>query len=382
MDNNVSYQELLKKHGSKRAAARAIGIPESTFRLRLKKEEQAQAFNKLGLKIVDAEAAVMDGLDVKGTSRYYKLEDGGVWIKTDKEKQSLLSAVEALIDESKSDLPEIKDLSPPENYNKDLACVIPIADAHVGMLSWGEETGDDFDLNIAKRNICGAFKYLIDQGPQCSVCVIANLGDYFHYSGMESKTDRSGHILDADSRAQKMVKVGIAALRFCIEYAAAKHDKIVVINSSGNHDGLLGHTLNILMANIYENHERIEVNDKPTSRHYYDFGKNLFGFVHGHQTKDKDLPGVMATEHPVLWGKTKHRTWYRGHHHYDSRVEYLGCFVEQVRTLSAGDAYAVGGGYLSGRDLKQIVYHREYGEQSRIICGIDLLKSLQSESLV
>ena len=48
--------------------------------------------------------------------------------------------------------------------------------------------------------------------------------------------------------------------------------------------------------------------------------------------------------------------------------------VEQVRTLAANDAYAAGGGYLSGRDMKLIVMHSEHGEVARTTCGIDMLR--------
>jgi hypothetical protein len=82
----------------------------------------------------------------------------------------------------------------------------------------------------------------------------------------------------------------------------------------------------------------------------------------------------MATEKPEEWGATKHRVFFRGHHHHDNRVEYNGCIVEQMRTLAPGDAYAVGGGYLSGRDMKCIVMHSEFGEQMRLTCGIDVLR--------
>jgi hypothetical protein len=247
------------------------------------------------------------------------------------------------------------------------------------MCSWGEESGTDFNLDIAMRELCGAFKYLIDQGPSCDACVIVNVGDFLHYSKMEATTERSGHVLDASGRAQNMVRVGVSILRFCIEYAAKKHGRVVVINSSGNHDGLLAHTLNIMLANIYENNPQIEVQDQPTSRHYFQHGKVLIGVAHGHQTKDRDLPGIMATERPEQWGQTRYRTWFRGHHHHDTKVEYNGAFVEQVRTLAPNDAYAAAGGYLSGSDLKQIIYHRDYGEQGRTICGIDLLRSILKE---
>jgi len=137
---------------------------------------------------------------------------------------------------------------------------------------------------------------------------------------------------------------------------------------------VLGMAMGVLLANVYENEPRVIVHDAPTLRHYIRHGKTLLGFVHGDKTKDANLPGIMATEKPEDWGKTRHRYFFRGHHHHDSRVEFNGCIVEQVRTLAANDAYAAGGGYLSGRDMKLIVMHSEHGEVGRTTCSIDMLR--------
>jgi len=40
-------------------------------------------------------------------------------------------------------------------------------------------------------------------------------------------------------------------------------------------------------------------------------------------------------------------------------------YVERHETLAAPDAYAAGGGWLSGRSAKVITYSRRYGEVAR-----------------
>ena len=50
------------------------------------------------------------------------------------------------------------------------------------------------------------------------------------------------------------------------------------------------------------------------------------------------------------------------------------CNREQHRTLTAPDAYAARGGWLSGRDAQTITYHAEYGEVSRVRVSADMLK--------
>lgn len=379
MADEQDYIELAEKLGSLRAAAKHLKIPRETFRKRYHRQKETAALSGIGLKVKDAKRAVLEDLEVTGTSRYYSLKDGGVWIKTSKEKQSVAQAMAAIKDGICDDLPKVPDIEAPKNYHTDFATVIPIGDAHIGMFAFGEESGDDFDLEIAVKELCAAFKYLIDQMPSTDKCIIANVGDFLHYHAMEAKTERSGHVLDASGRPQAMVKAGVSVLRYCIEYAAKKHNIVESINVPGNHESLLAHTLNIMLSNIYEGNDRIIIHDEPTSRHYSEFGNNLFGVVHGHQTKDPQLPLLMASEKPEAWGRTKFRTWFRGHHHHDSKVEYNGCFVEQVRTLAASDAYAASGGYLSGRDLKAILYHREFGEVGRTICGIDMLRTVMEK---
>lgn len=373
------YIKLVEQHGSKGAAARSIGLAASTFKDRYKKQQNSKSLNKLGLKIIDAEAAVMDGLSVSGTSRYYKLEDGGVWVKTSKEKEDLIQDLNELSQGLLDEINPIGLIKEPEDYNPNMCSLIPIGDAHIGMYSWADETGEEYNLEIARKRLCAAFDYLINKSPSLEKCIIANVGDFMHYSMMQTKTERSGHILSVSGRPQGMVRVAVSALRYCIETAARKHKTVEVINACGNHDSLLAHTLNVMMDELYKDNPRIKVHAEPTSRHYTSFGKNLFGVVHGHETKDKDLPIIMAQEKPDLWGISKFRYWFRGHHHHDNRVEYSGAIVEQIRAFGAPDDYAIRHGYLSGNDLKQIYYHSEYGEQGRDVCGIDLLKSFCDE---
>jgi hypothetical protein len=265
-----------------------------------------------------------------------------------------------------------------QDFNDDLLTFIPFGDPHFGLHCWGEEVGNDFDLDIARRDLCGAVDYLLSKAPPTRRCIIANLGDFFHADNLSGTTARSGNILDMDTRLPKVIRIGVAAMRRAIETALQRHETVEVVNAIGNHDEVLSLALSIMLSNIYENEPRVIIHSQPTRRHYLMHGKVLIGITHGDKTKDRDLPGLMATERPQEWGATKHRYYYRGHHHHDERMEYNGCIVEQMRTLAPGDAYAVGGGWLAGRDMKMIVHHAEYGEVSRTTCSVDLLRNLQS----
>lgn len=176
-----------------------------------------------------------------------------------------------------------------------------------------------------------------------------------------------------DGRYSKMIRVGVKIIRRMIDSALEHHEKVTVINATGNHDDTGAMFLNIALDNIYENEPRVIVNAKPTPFHYVQFGKTCFGVHHGHSCKMANLPLVMATDEPKMWGDTAHRYWLTGHIHHDSMKEYTGCKVESFRTLAAKDAYATWGGYRAGQDSKCLVLHKDHGEIERHTINIGMV---------
>lgn len=347
-------------------AAREYGVPRTTLRHRLAKDPTGHA---------------PEGYQVKGTSTLYD-EDGNTklqWVKTSQDQERQEYLYRAAIEGMAEDLPRLPPRSiPPLDYNDSLMSVIPFGDPHFGLYCWEDEVGNDFDLDIAKRDLCAAVDYLVEQSPTSKRCVIINVGDFFHADNLEGKTARGGNVLDMDTRLPKVIRVGVSAMRQCIESALTRHETVEVINAIGNHDEVLSMALSIMLANIYEKEPRVLIHDAPTRRHYIRHGKVLIGVTHGDRTKESTLPGIMATEKPEDWGQTRHRYFYRGHHHHDTRLEFNGCMVEQFRTLAPSDAYAYAGGWLSGQDMKLIVHHEEYGEVARSTCSIDMLRDLRN----
>jgi len=375
-DQERTYLSATIEHGAMNAAAKVLGVNSGTIRQAVDRVRYRAA--KMGYAPdADMTKPTTGPFVVKGTSTLYD-EEGKPkiqWVKTALDKEAQLEIMRQAVEAICADVKPTKAIPPPPDVNGQLLSVYPWGDPHVGMYAWADEVGENFDLAIAEADMCNAVDYLVERSPPSKRGVLINLGDFFHYTNMSGSTERSGHILDRDSRTAKMIDVGVRILKRCIERMREKHEVVEVINAPGNHDETFAHFLNVMFRTLYENEPRVVIHDAPTTRHYLRHGKCLIGVVHGHQTKDRDLPGIMAAERPEDWGQTRHRVFFRGHHHHDNRVEYTGpCFVEMVRTLAPGDSYAVGGGYLSGRDMKCIVMHEEYGEQMRLTCGIDVLR--------
>lgn len=378
-DRQWEYLEAVEKHGSGGKAAEALGVHPSAIN-RAIAAVRAKAAQHGYAPDSDMRHPVPEGFKVKRVSTLRNLQTGEAKVQwqiaePDKERQleMMREAVKAMCEE----LPRLPARPRPGlEYNADLMNVIPWGDPHFGLHCWAEEVGEDFDLKIARRDLCAAVDYLVSQAPPAPRCVLINLGDFYHADNLQGITSRSGHKLDMDTRLQKIMQIGVAAVIQAILSALARHEVVEIIVVPGNHDDVLSVALGIMLACRFENEPRVIIHNAPSRRQYVLHGKVLIGAVHGDQTKDSDLPGIMATERPEWWGQTKHRYFYRGHHHQDRLQEFNGCKVEQFRTLAAGDAYAVGHGYLSGRDMKLITHHAEYGEVGRATCSIDLLRSL------
>lgn len=354
--------EAFREHGSIRAVSAALGLHRRTVQRRV-----PNLARKGWSPAHDMTKTVPDGYLVKGTSTLYD-EEGKPrlqWVKSsidhERQRELMQAAIAAMVE----DLPRLPRRKAVGSYLPQLLAGYPIGDGHIGMLAWGEETGEDWDLAIAERTHCGAMAALVDAAPAAEYALVGNLGDWLHYDSLAAVTPRSGHNLDADGRYAKMVRVAIKVMRQCIESALAKHRIVYVVNSPGNHDETGALWLSAALAHIYEREPRVIVETTPSLFAYHRHGLVLLGIHHGHTCKPRDLAGVMATDRAKDWGETRFRYWWGGHVHHESVIELPGVRFESFNTMAAKDAFAAAGGWRSARNMKCIVYHAEYGEVAR-----------------
>ena len=362
----LNYELLAKEHGSGRAAARALGIADSTFRGRLKKQKLKAALEGLGVESEDAGSAVMDGLDIKGTSRYYSLPDGGVWVKTDREqeekKELINSAIEAVNREVKP-LPPVKN---EPHGAKDLLCYHVLSDFHLGMFAHKEECGEDWDLDKGEQMISAWIDKAISLSPAAEKGVFLQLGDLLHTDGLEALTPASKHALDASARYQKIVDVAINSMRRVISRMLERHDTVDVIMAEGNHDPASSVWLRAMFSRLYEDEPRVTVD--MTEHPYYctEWGNCSIFAHHGHKRPLKQISPTFASLYREVFGRTKYSYGHIGHLHHRESVEDHLMQVEIHNTLPPNDSYAARGGYSSQRRAKTILYHKDHGEAGTI----------------
>lgn len=377
MPQNETLERQIRTLGSAAEVARRLSLPSSTVRS-WRQRGDVPAESVAALEALAPPAEIVPARHgVKGVSTLVDAQGKIVqqWIKTNRDHEFREEQIERLL----RDLPEIVPVREratvlePGPLEDDLLAVYPLGDPHVGLLAWAPETGADFDLKIAERDLTGAMRDLVYRGPRARQALIGNLGDFFHADNAAGHTTKGDHSLDLDGRTPRVLEVGFRIMVTLIETALEHHEQVKVINLIGNHDGHSALMLAIGLRGHFEREPRVEIPTTRSHRIYHEFGANLLGLTHGDRAKGGDLEAIMAAEQAQAWGRTRHRRWLCGHVHHSSVKEYRGCTVETFRTLAARDSWHAAQGYCSGRDMHRITVHREDGEVSREVVNVAAL---------
>lgn len=367
--------DALNKYGSNRKAAAALGICYGTIQRSmegLKKRAAKQGYSPDH----DMTHIVPDGYLVKGVSTYYN-KDGkptGQWVKSSVDNERLEQILNETISALKEEIPRLNPIQSPSHLNSNLLNCYVLTDYHMGMLSWHEESGEDWDLKIAEELLTKWFEQAIAQSPNAETAVFAQMSDFLHFDGIEPLTPASKHLLDTDTRFAKLVRTAVRSLRRVVDMLLHKHKKVHIIMCDANHDPVSQIWLREWFAVLYENEPRITVDTNPNPYNAYEFGNTALFFHHGHKRKVSNVTEVFVAKYREMFGRTKYAYAHMGHLHSLDVKENNLMIVEQHRTLAPADAYAARGGWLSGRDAKVITYHQQFGEVSRITINSDMLK--------
>lgn len=314
---------------------------------------------------------VPDGFKYKRVSRFVT-KDGekAAWLIATEDRDRLLQILEENIKALCEDLPRQKPIKlSNKSFNEDLVNLFVISDFHLGMLSWVEETGANWDCDIAERMLKSWFDEAILRAPKAGAAVFAQLGDFMHFDGFKPETNKSKNIVDTDTRFPKLVRLAIKLNRWCVNRLLEVYPKVHVIMAEGNHDEESSRLLAEMFAVFYEDEKRITVETSPDPFYCYEFGKTTLFFHHGHKVKTESLDSVFVNKFREQYGRSKYSYGHCGHlHHMKSLKEGESRLMEikQHQTIAAPDAYASRGGWGSRRGSVVITYHKEYGKFGEI----------------
>ncbi|WP_316224633.1 MULTISPECIES: hypothetical protein [unclassified Bradyrhizobium] len=389
--------EAKTEHGSERAAAKALGMPRDTFRYQIKRAAE-KGF--LGYKPVlpgfevkessvqrDAAGntqkewvkqhkesgpafAMPEGQKLKELSAFVNGE-GRIrhqWIKTkeDVTKSDLVAALTGVFERYKG---RARVVPAPRRIERNLLSVYPIADPHIGMLSWKPQTGADYDLRIATRRLLDKAGEIVAKAPRSREALIANLGDWYHANDQRNVTPKSKHQLDVDGRWFKVLEAGVEVFVCIIDLALAKHELVEVVTIPGNHDPEAACALALALKMFYARNKRVTI-AFPADIYYRRFGATLLGCAHGDKAPPARLAMAMAVDQRKAWGETAYHWLLYGHIHKDKLDTIGDVRVESFSTIADKDNHAAGGAWRSAQALQVITLDKKTGPDSRGLVNI------------
>jgi len=269
----------------------------------------------------------------------------------------------------------------PDHFDRDVIPWFQIGDAHIGMLAHEAETGANFDLKIAERELCAAIAILIDECPPRERCVINDLGDMTHIENMGGYTEASRNALDFDGRFPKIIRVYSRVMRFIVDRALTKFKFLDLIINQGNHSRTNDVIMAEMMTQIYGPSGRVNVLDNSSAFIPYRMGNTFVMTHHSDKTKPEKLRQVMCQDYRQDWGETEFRYIDVGHLHHKLAIkEDAGCTIEMWNTLAGKDKWHHDGGYRGAQSITRVDRSRTYGEVGRRVLPIREIRDIISRS--
>jgi hypothetical protein len=364
-----AYAQAVAETGSQKAAARKLGLNQSTIGralIALRKKAAMHGYSPDH----DLVHPAAPGFVSRGHSTLYDAATGEAklqWHKTQRDEQQAHLARQAALEAMLEEVPPAQPIEPVALVGNDLLNLYILTDFHLGMLAWGEETRDeDWDTVKAERLLIDWFTAAIAQAPQADVGLLAQLGDLLHIDSLIPVTPTSHHVLDTSSRFQNIVRVAVRVIKQIIAMLRAKYAHVHVICADANHDPASGVWLREMLASAHIDDTNVTIDTSPDSYYAYSWGATSLFFHHGHHRKPENVESVFAAKFRDVWGASSHSYAHMGHMHHKKAIEGNLMIIEQHRTLAVKDAYSSSRGFNSGRSAAVITYRKQHGEVGRV----------------
>lgn len=250
---------------------------------------------------------------------------------------------------------------------------ISLFDVHFGKLAWSMESGENYDLKIARSVYERAFDDLLGRAdPYAIEKILLPIGqDFIHIDNLLGQTT-NGTQQHFDTRPAKIMDVVEEASVRAIDLAR-QVAPVEVLFVPGNHDRQNAESLCRMLRGWYHNDKSVTVDVSPKPRKYVHYGRSLIGFTHGDCENVKELPTRMADEADAeAWiavqGTGGTREFHIGHFHKKKVVAHTtvdtfgGTLVRTLPSLSATDAWHYRQGYVKGlKAAMSFVYSKDDG---------------------
>jgi hypothetical protein len=189
-------------------------------------------------------------------------------------------------------------------------------DPHLGRLSWGKETGVDWDMTIGREVILNAGADLLHRAREFPIeKILIPIGnDTFEMNDPTNMTPTNHNTLYVDGRYVHVFERGYECLRdfidMCLNVAP-----VDILWVPGNHDPQTSYHVVRILEEHYSKCNDVHVDRTPPTRKRYLYGPTFLGFTHGCELQNKDVAAVFMSEFRQDFSTCKHFEVHMGHTH-------------------------------------------------------------------
>lgn len=251
-----------------------------------------------------------------------------------------------------------KPIKPPRKSKQgELMLELSVPDIHFGKRADYDETGEEYNTQIAQRLYTGAVHHIVEEAFRCYKIgsIMHPVGnDIMHYSGMTYATTSGTRQDYCDLWRPTFVKSWETAAD-TIEYMA-RHAPVHVYVVEDNHANAESFYIGEVLRARYAHKDwrgRIEVDNRFNQFKFHRHGNVLIGLHHGHKATPTRLEHTMAKLRPRDFAECSVKEWHLGHLHKEHRErekmeDTFGAMVHRrLPSLSGTDSWHAAEGYWS-----------------------------------
>ena len=248
---------------------------------------------------------------------------------------------------------------------------IDLPDLHSGLLAWRKETGEDYDIHIAKESFYQCIYDIVDRckHKRLKKIIFVTLGDLLHFDN-DNQTTTKGTFQQADGR---LTKIFDATMDMLIDGITIIGDiaPVEVVYICGNHDRTTGYMLLKAVENAFRRDDNVQFDTEPNPQKFRRFGKVLIGWTHGDMQK-QNMSGWLQQSARAEYGQSEFAEVHAGHYHSLKAIETKrdltqtedsgGIIIRYLPTICNASYWEHQQGYISAlKTMMCFVWNEETG---------------------
>jgi hypothetical protein len=227
-------------------------------------------------------------------------------------------ALEHIIESMRQHAPKYPMITRPalakrERFMYEIAAVV---DPHLARMSWGKETGIDWDMKLATGVLLNAVEDLLARSaPYAIEKILLPLGnDTFEINDTTNATPRNHNALYVDGRYINVFERGFECLRGVVD-RCLQVAPVEILWIPGNHDPQTSYHVVRLLEMNYANCKDVTVDRSPPTRKAVVYGPTFLGFTHGCDVGRRDVAAIFMSEFRDRIAGCRHLEVHMGHTH-------------------------------------------------------------------